>query len=356
MVCRLSIDTNVAGKGRVKAIHPARSMRVERVLDARRVAFQFEANLCLDQVRQVEGTQVRLTEHRAPRDMVKRFAEQMRAGAIFPGIVLNQRDEVIDGNTRCDATRRNGRKTIAAYVCDDISMLEARALSIELNQSNGLAMTDDELRRFVLGVVQEGHVLDTRAYARMTGVKASTLSRWVAAAQFRQRADRSGIAPATIACLSETVRAALQAVRLRSVFMAATDLASRAHLPAKELQSIVAAANAAVSEAEALDVIDAARRAHAKSIQAVASGFRSNNRSQSDRSALHAAALLKCDLETLLDVSPDQHLHRLQTFTALQQRMAQLVSEATRRWGFSSSESPPAGWTQTHPVRRSADA
>src|ERR1700733_9379053 len=159
-------------------MHPSASGQTESKLTARHIPFVLEPNLDIRRIRDVEGNQVRLSEHRAPKATVDRYAEQMKAGAIFPAIVVNDRHEIVDGNSRWMASQRNKRDTIAAYVCSDLSALQARSLSVELNQSHGLSMTDEELRAFVPGAVEEGQVLDARAYSRITGAKASTLGRW----------------------------------------------------------------------------------------------------------------------------------------------------------------------------------
>ena len=70
----------------------------------------------------------------------------MKHGAQFPAIVLNDRLERIDGNTRLEARIKNGDMTIPAYICHGLTQLQARSLSVELNQSNGLAMTEEEIR------------------------------------------------------------------------------------------------------------------------------------------------------------------------------------------------------------------
>ena len=102
-----------------KVSHPSTSRHVEHVLTARNIPFYFEPNLRIDDIRDADGNQVRLTAHRAPKEMVARFAEQMRAGAVFPAIVVNESLEMVDGNTRRLASHKNGRKTLAAYVCWD---------------------------------------------------------------------------------------------------------------------------------------------------------------------------------------------------------------------------------------------
>src|SRR5205085_5078456 len=178
----MSDDTHTSQR---RDAHPATSEQVEAKLSARLIDYLFEPNLPIDAGRGVEGNQVRLGEHRAPKQMVERYAEQMKRGATFPAIVVNERRELIDGNTRRAAAMKNGATALPAYVCSGLTALEARSLSIELNQSHGIRMTDEEIRRFVAGSVREGHDLDTKSYARITGAKASTVARWVAAEKFR---------------------------------------------------------------------------------------------------------------------------------------------------------------------------
>ena len=254
--------------------HPARSSQIDQRLDARHVAYTFEPNFPVERLRDAEGNQVRLSQHRAPKHMVARYAEQMKNGAVFPGIVINAQGEVIDGNTRRVAARLTDRPTIAAYVCTDLTPLCARALSVELNQSHGQSMTEQEIRAFVVGAVQEGQSLDVLAYARMTGTKPARLKRWIKAQQARTRAARSGISIDRFAVLPEAVQAGLLQCRLQSVFVEASRLAIDARLTAATIRSIVREANAAPSEDASLELLAAERRARLTDIQAIGAGFK----------------------------------------------------------------------------------
>lgn len=311
--------------------HPATSRQIEAKLAARHIQFEFEPNLNIDAIRDVEGNQVRLGAHRAPKEMVSRYAEQMRAGATFPAIVVNDRYELIDGNTRTAARRRNGKTSIAAYVCADLSPLEARSLSVELNQSHGLSMTTDELRAFVAGAVDEGQVLDASSLARMTGVKASTLARWVAAKHFEARASREGIVSERYADLSDSTRAALQSAKLRSVFLDATALAIDAKVPSTELKGIVAEANASSSEVDAQAVVARAREARADDIRALASGFKGARRRGSG-AALHIGGLLRFEVSDLLDVPPDRQSETFTKMSLLRRRLEEALTRARAEW------------------------
>jgi hypothetical protein len=324
-------------------MHPSASAQTESKLAARHIHFVFEPNLDIRQIRDVEGNQVRLTEHRAPKVMVDRFAEQMKAGANFPAIVVNDRYEIVDGNSRWMASQRNKKEKIAAYICPDISALQARSLSVELNQSHGLLMTEEEIRGFVMGAVEEGQVLDARAYSRMTGVKASTLARWVAAKHFDMRADRDGLATGELKDLADSVRAALNVAKLEAVFVQATALAVDAKVPTAQLRTIITEANAAPSEAEATAVVARARAARSEDIKAIASGFKSTPR-KSRGSALHIGGLLRFEVTDLLDVSPDKRADTYTRMSCLRERLDAALARARVEWDLEApSEASHAG-------------
>jgi hypothetical protein len=321
------------------ASHPSMSAQIESKLDTRHVAYTFEPNLSIDKIRDAEGNQVRLTEHRAPKAMVDRYAEQMKAGAVFPAIVVNDRYELVDGNTRWTAAQRNKCKVMAAYVCADLSALQARSLSVELNQSHGLSMTEDEIHAFVVNAVQDGQVLDTKAHARITGTKASTLARWVAATHFRMRAEREAIPSEDVASLSASVQAALHVAKLKSVFMAMTSLAVDAKVPAAQLKTVITEANSATSEAAALTVVAAARAARSEDIKAIAAGFRPASR-RSTGSAPHIGGLLRFDVEDLLDVAPERQSDMFARLCTLRERLEAVVQRAAATWNLPEAQAP----------------
>jgi hypothetical protein len=312
-------------------MHPSVSAQIERKLAARHIHFTFEPNLDVEKIRDVEGHQVRFTAHRAPKATVARYAEQMRAGAVFPAIVVNERYEIIDGNSRWMALQRNKIRTIAAYVCSDVSALQARSLSVELNQSHGLSMTEDEIQAFITSAIDDGQVLDTKAYSRMTGVKSATLRRWVAAKHFEIRATRVGLAAEYFVPLGDSVRAALNVAKLKEVFRQVTALAVDAKVPAAQIKAVVTAANAASSEAEALAVVAHARALRSEDIKAIAAGFKSARR-KSAGSTLHIGGLLRFEVADLLDVSPEKHAEMFNRMSRLRERLDIALTRARVEW------------------------
>ena len=323
-----------------RTAHPAVSQQVEQMLRARSIDFDFEANVQISEIRFAEGNQVRHEHHRAPKEQVAKYAVAMKHGATFPAIVLNDQLERIDGNTRLEARIKNGDDTIPAYICHGLTPLEARSLSVELNQSNGMAMTEDEIRGFVEGAVLEGQHADLRTLSRMTGVRDTKLARWVAETQFKARAEREGIEERHINVLPASTRAALQATRLAAVFRAVTcsppTLASRSstsrsssHRPTPRPPSPTRSAS---STAE--------RELRADEIRAVASGFSPKDDRRSKGSAQHIGGLVRFEVEQLLDVAPEKQYDTYQRMKLLRDRLDEVVARAEREWDLTPPSEP----------------
>lgn len=206
-------------------------------------------------------------------------------------------------------------------------------------------MTEDEIRAFVTGAVESGQVLDVKAYSRMTGVKASKLARWIVGKHFEMRAAREGISADRLDGLSDSARAALQVARLRTVFTEITMLAIEARVPAVQLKAIIAEANTASSETEALAVVDRARAIRSDDIKAIAAGFKTPRR-RSAGSALHIGGLLHFEVADLLDVSPDKRGEMLARMSRLRERLEGALARACVEW-----EMTEAGQGSSDPVR-----
>lgn len=327
---------------RSRTAHPAVSQQIEQMLRARSIEFDFEPNVLIAEIRDAEGNQVRQIEHRAPKDQVAKYSIAMKHGAQFPAIVLNDRLERIDGNTRLEAHIKNGDTSIPAYICHGLTPLEARSLSVELNQSNGLAMTEEEIRRFIDGAVQEGQHADIRSLSRMTGVSDTKIARWIAETLFKARAEREGIDERHVNVLPPSTRAALNATRLAAPFRAITQLAAESRMPVAEVKKIVAHANAAPSESDALASVSAERDARLEEIRAVGSGFSPRNNRRSKGSAQHIGGLVTFEVEDLLDVAPEKQFEMYQRMRLLRDRLDEVVRRAERDWDLT----PPADETE----------
>lgn len=311
--------------------HGARNQQIEAMLEKRFVQYTIEPNLPLDQLRDVEGNQVRLSEHRAPQDRVEAYANAMAGGALFPAIVVNDRHEMIDGNTRWGATERNGGTTIAAYICHGINPLDARSLSVELNQANGQRMEEQELRTFVQGAVVEGREPNIEAFSRMTGVSPRKLKQWVRIARFSRRALEEGIPDDKTAKLSDAVRSKLGVAKLRSVFQQVIELAVDANMPAGDVGKVITEANGAPSEEESLAVVKRAREDRAERITDHAAGFNTAKR-KGPQTRMHVAGLLRFGVDELLDVDPEKRRETFECLSTLRDRLNAALDRAEEEW------------------------
>jgi hypothetical protein len=319
------------------------------MLKARSIDFEFEPNLAVVDVREADGFQVRLTQNRAPKEQVTKYATAMKHGATFPAIVLNENMELIDGNTRLHGRLKNGDDTIAAYILFGVTALDARSLSVELNQSNGLAMTEEEIRRFIDGAVKDGQQPEVRALARMTGVSEPKITKWIAETQFVSRSAAAGIADRYVTALPASTRSALHATKLASVFEALTILAAEAKLPTAYVKKMVGLVNSAPSESTALEIVQGEREQRADEIRAVASGFSPRAR-KSKGSAQHLGGLQRFDVDDLLDVAPDKQYETFKRMEVVRDRLNLVISRAQGEWDLT----PPVPTTNENPVAEPA--
>lgn len=332
-----------------RTTHPARSPQTETMLKARSIDFEFEANLAVVDIREADGYQVRLTQNRAPKEQVTKYATAMKHGATFPAVVLNENMELIDGNTRLQGRLRNGDDTIAAYILFGVTALDARSLSVELNQSNGMAMNDEEIRLFIDGAVKDGQQPEVRALARMTGVSEPKITRWIAETQFVSRSAKAGIADRYVTALPASTRSALHATRLEAVFEAVTVLAAEAKLPTAYVKKLVGLVNGAPSESAALEIVQNEREQRVDEIRAVASGFSPRDRG-SKGSAQHFGGLQRFTVDQLLDVAPEKQFETFERMKVLRDRLDAVVSRAQREWDLT----PPVPTTDENPVAEPA--
>lgn len=308
--------------------HPASSARTETILGERHIAFSFEPNLALEAIQMPEGHQVRLVEHRAPRVMVNTYAVQMQQGAVFPAIVVSDEFGIIDGNTRLAAAIRCRAKSIPAYVCEAMTALEIRSLSIELNQIHGQRMTSGEIRNFIVGCARSGIAVEPRAFARSTGVRPSAIARWLTIEHCRARAEAHGL---SIDKLSDSAIAAISRARLDPVFVELVAAATTGRVSASRLRVIASEANSAPSEAEAVAVVTREKQAATSSADRDASTRRSRG------SAFHIGGLLRFAVDDFLDVASDRQREAYANLCMVRDLLDAAVSEAETAWRLDGS-------------------
>jgi hypothetical protein len=202
-------------------------------------------------------------------------------------------------------------------------------------------MEEDEIRTFIIDAIQGGQQPEIRSLARMTGVKDSKIARWIADTRFTTKARNAGIEERLTEVLPESTRVALEATHLAPVFEDLTVLAAESRMPAAEVKKLVQAVNAAPSQADALAIVAAERDARAERIRQVASGFTPTPR-RSTGSAQHFGALLKFDVDDLLDVEPERQYETFNRLKIIHDRLGVVVSRAQEEWDLTPPAAPVA--------------
>ena len=113
-------------------------------------------------------------------------------------------------------------------------------------------------------------------------------------------------------------------------------------MPAAGAKKLVARANAAPSESDALAVVAAERDDRAEEIRAVGSGFSPRNNRRSKGSAQHIGGLVTFEVEDLLDVAPEKQFETFQRMRLLRNRLDEVVRRAEREWDLT----PPSDETK----------
>ena len=103
-------------------------------------------------------------------------------------------------------------------------------------------------------------------------------------------------------------------------------------MPAAEVKKIVAQANGASSETDALAIVAAERDARVGEIRAVGSGFSPRDNRRSKGSAQHIGGLVRFEVDDLLDVAPEKQFGTYQRLRMLRDRLDQVVKRAEVQW------------------------
>lgn len=233
--------------------HPAGAL-IEAKLRQFGLTFEYVEDLPLADTRIDPAVQVRHAGVIAPGARVKRYHQQMAAGAEFPPIVVRSGDyALLDGNTRVQAAGRLGRVGLPAYLVDSPANPLARRLAAALNQLGGEDLQEQDLRRAAISAKSHG---ESDAWiAREFGVDYTKVRRWVAQEQGREHAERVRLEP-EFESLSETQKARLAEVSRDQPFAALVRACATRRAPAQGLRDLVKAVQGAGSDEDAVRIVE----------------------------------------------------------------------------------------------------
>lgn len=251
----------------------AAALAVERWLQRYGISYAPPAPIPMDLIdeKRSRGNQAR--QEAIVADSVERFSQAMKAGAVFPPIVVHQWGSklvIVDGNNRQAAAKKTGWTHITGIVISEDTSSELIALlTAEANATHGVA--PDRFWRInqALHLATIGYT-DARA-AAATGVSASQISMHRSANQAQDRAEElklSGFAE-----LPVTTRAELNRVSDDAVFYQATRLAIDHGLSLEDIKRHLKPLKALSSEAARLEYLaNLARDLQAARVRVKATG------------------------------------------------------------------------------------
>jgi ParB-like nuclease domain len=239
-------------------IKPSTDERVESLLRDWNLRFELVEAVDISTIVQVDEQQARAVAHRALPENVDSYYEHMKNGAQFPPIVLREPRIMLDGNTRIAAATKLGVTYFPAYVVQDITTTDmAQALSASINQMGGQRLTTAEAQEVAIKMLYGELNFPVGTVARYVGRSGAQITRWRKQAEVMQHAERLGIVEAANQ-ISANQREKLAGVHYDEPFRRLIDVVSHSKPPNSELNTVVRDIEKATSEADAINVVEAA--------------------------------------------------------------------------------------------------
>jgi hypothetical protein len=227
-----------------------RDTRIEQLLDTWHLSYELEAEYPLAKVRDNEGVQIRLPEHRAPSDAVDEYVTHMKHGALFPPIVVTTNGSLVDGNTRLRAALKLGRKTFPTYKVKFAILGQAKMVGAALNQMGGHRLTEAEVVVAAEAYIREGY--NDQAIARALGKSMTHIRNVRRDRLYHEAAARTGVAEIDI---PKPVRRQLAGIQHDEPFKAAVEAYAYAKPAVKDVGVLVDRIEQTRSDAEAIAAV-----------------------------------------------------------------------------------------------------
>jgi ParB-like chromosome segregation protein Spo0J len=234
---------------------PSRDTRIEQLLDSWNLSYELEPNYPITKVKDNEGVQIRLPDHRAPTAAVDDYVTHMKHGAIFPPIVVTANGFLVDGNTRLRACLKLGRKVFPAYKVKFAVLAHAKMVGAALNQMGGYRLTEEEVVVAAEAYMRDG--AKDEAIARALGKSMSHIRNLRRDRLYRDAAARTGVAELEI---PKPVRLHLAGIQHDEPFKAAVEAYAHAKPAIKDIGALVDRIEKTRSDAEALAAVQEAKQ------------------------------------------------------------------------------------------------
>jgi hypothetical protein len=234
-----------------------RGIAIEAKLIEWNIPYTYDPAMPLAEISVLQAAQTRSEEHMVDQDQVEEFAEQMRNGAIFPPVLLQNERLLLDGNTRTGAARKNRLKTFPAYHAAFPNIELGRTFAASMNQENGRRLSKTEAHAAAISLLKFGHTEDS--VARELGYSRTSIQNWKKEADFVLRASEALVADQA-ETISKNDQHKLADIRQRAPFAAAVDLVATVRPARSVVTALVKEVKDAPSESDAIRIIDEKRR------------------------------------------------------------------------------------------------
>jgi hypothetical protein len=225
--------------------HPARSSQVEDWLDGKGFSWVFFPEYPISRI-DVEGSLKNQARIGTPLidSQVEEYVTKMKAGEIFPGIVIAERAsataglaDVVDGNHRVAAWTETRQTKVPAYLISGAKRSEVILATMEVNTRHGRPTAPEERVQQALFYVDNGATAEQASESLSVDVKLVRAA--VALREVDRRASSNSLNLGAWSNLPETIRKRLGQISTDSGFKAAAQLAMDAKLSAGEVHQLV---------------------------------------------------------------------------------------------------------------------
>jgi ParB-like chromosome segregation protein Spo0J len=239
-------------------------------------SFRYVERFPLSEIERNPESQSRLST--VDRAYVRQLAESMKAGTLFPPVILWETPDngtvLIDGNHRAAAGQRRSVTHLPAYVVHLSGQPEAVYLSAVFNGGHGKRLTTEELRR---AIVEAGKIKPEPSNARLAkdyGVSAAQIGRIRTEHQTARRLDALAVAASD--SLTQGQLLPLAKLPMDNPVKAAAELIIDAQMQPADVRELVKELTELSSEDGQLQRVARERIARQEDIKAVKAGRKSS--------------------------------------------------------------------------------
>lgn len=290
--------------------HIARRPDVERELDEKRVTWEFDPEVTLDQFDKEASLQNQARFTPLDSRTVEIYTAAMDRGDEFPAVIAYRRAGkrglvMIDGNHRFHSHEGVGHTTIPTYILRDVSPEMVAVLTYVFNGRHGLPSSEEDRAAHAVFLIRNGATRP--AAAAVVGLPEGTVSRAWAKDQADRRAADVGVKGWQKLTPSNRIR--LSQIHTDGGFTEGVRLAVDAVLNGKQIAELVTEVNKTRSETKQIDAVKEYEILVKPQIDATAGGVlrKRGNPALAPKNMFlaHCGFFEKMDIERVLTAVPD---------------------------------------------------